>query len=244
MFLKYGGYQHDDGETTINIVKEGLFTENRVQYAIRERWAIEGRLQIAEQGSIDANQDAMKTAIDALKTAYDGNENDLGFYHDDGGISSHFMDSSASNGGTKVVQPVSFPEGKAAEYSTFRNYSVVVEAEFPFNDVSALLLWTETLTFWGGGPEVGHLEPIVGLPQKQLLRQATTYKAGQNGRAIGLDAYPLLPGPMWPAQELRHLRRSSNTVPSTSDGQRIVTWDYMHESVAPLNGFPTEKPIN
>ena len=53
-----------------------------------------------------------------------------------------------------------------------------------------LVSWTESLALTGGGPQFGYLLTLNGPPQKQLLRQQTTFKATQQGEAVGLTDYP------------------------------------------------------
>ena len=243
MFLKYRNYSHDAGETTIAISREGLFTENQVRYATRERWDISGRIQITDQGTEAANQTLMTTTLDALEAAYATGGGDIGLYQDSGAVTTHFLDSSATRGGTRIVQPVSYPDGRGAEYSTFRNYTVAIEGT-TLDSSGALVFWTETLQFFGGGPQVGFLPCLTGPPQKQLLYQATTYKAMQTGRAIGLGTYPATPAPLWPSDEHLHVKSNSKQLPADQSNQRITTWAYQFESVAPLGGLPTSSQIS
>ena len=244
MFVKYRNYSHDAGECTIAITREGVFSDNNIQYATRERWTVTGRIQIADQGSEAANQTLMTTTLNTLEAAYRFNGGDIGLYQDGGTATTHRLRSSACRGGTKVVQAVTYPDGRGAEYSTFRNYTVAVEGTLPFSGDGALILWTESLRFWGGGEQIGFLLCLTGPPQRQLLREQTSYKASQTGRAIGLGAYPALPGPLWPADEHLDVKESSYQVPPTQTKERIITWNYQFESVAPMGGFPTTKLIN
>jgi len=246
MYLKYGTYSHASGECTLSsITREGLFTTNLQQYAVREKWTIDGRLQIADQGTAAANQAAMTTAITALKTAYNTNGRDLGFYDDSGNLTAHYITSKSATGGVRIVQPPSFVEGRGAEYSTFRTYQIGIEAEFGFliPGGSKLTSWSESVRFWGGGPKVTFLSCLTGPPQKQLVNQMTTFKASQTGRATALGIYQQAPGPLWPADELIDQRDGSLEIPPDSSNQRITTWEYQFESIAPMFAYPTNRNV-
>ena len=242
MYLKYGSYQHPPGEASVVISKQALFSEAGLPRGVRERWDIQGRLQAADQAALSA-------AIDALSAAYAVQAQDVGFYFDDGQPSSHRIVSASTNGGVRVAAPPSFPEGKGAEYSTFRNYSLALEAEL-LDATATIIHWNERLNFSGGGPQFAFLQPINGLPIKQLLRQATPYRATQSGEAVGYQSYPVPASPLWPDSEHINRREVHYELPkrmgptgSASYTQYKVTWAYHFESATPLVGAPTGWPI-
>ena len=236
MYLKYGSYQHAANECAVVISREGIFSADGVPMGYRERWDIQGRLQADSQAAVTA-------AIGALQSAYAAHGQDLGLYLDNGAITSHHLASAATAGGTQVVVPPSFPEGKGAEYSTFRNYAVAVEGVV-VDTAHPILSWVEALNFTGGGPEFGFLETLNGVPQKQLLKQATTFKATQQGQAVGHGSYPFIPAPLWPNAEHVHLRDIYYQTPVRKGLSGLVTefpvrWSYAFESELPLVGSPT-----
>src|SRR5262245_3127403 len=142
MYLKYGAYQHAANEASVVISKQGLFSEAGIARGVRERWTIQGRLQAADPTSLSA-------AIAALEAAYRLQGQDAGFYFDNGQASSHVLRSAGTVGGVRVVVPPSFPQGQGAEYSTFRSYTIVLEAE-RLDSGNPLLAWDEVLAFQGG----------------------------------------------------------------------------------------------
>jgi hypothetical protein len=224
------------------ISRQGIFTEYGLQRAVRERWEVQGRLQAVDPAALTA-------AIGALETAYSVQGQTIGFYLDDGTPTGHGIDPLQTNGGVRVVVPPSFPHGKGAEYSTFRNYALSVEAEI-LDSSSSILSWSEALNFNGGGPQFGFLEPINGIPQKQLLKQATTFKVAQSGEAVGNGGYPFPPAPIWPDAEHLDQRRLVYDLPkrmgppgAASYTQYRITWSYEFEAESPLAGLPTPWPV-
>ncbi len=241
MYLKYGNYQHASGEVSVVISKQGLFSESGMPRGIRERWDIQGKLF-----AIAFPQ--LSTAINALTAAYSVHGQDVGFHFDNGLVSSHRIINAQTNGGVRVVVPPSFPEGTGAEYTTYRTYSLALEAELLVSNAS-LLHWNERLSFSGGGAQHTFLLPINGPPVKQLLRQTTTYRATQSGEAIGYQSYPTPAAPLWPDEEHVHRREVHYELPkrmgpagAVAYTQYRVTWSYHFESATPLLGSPTSWP--
>lgn len=242
MYLKYGNYRHADNEASVVISKEALLGPGGMIRGVRERWTIQGRLQAEDQAGLTA-------AIEALNAAYRWQDQDVAFYTDDDQLTSHAIDTSAANGGVRVIVPPSFPEGKGAEYSTFRNYTIALEAEL-LDPNATILSWHETISFSGGGPQFAFLETIDGAPQKQLLKQFTTFHATQTGEATGCFNYPAAAVPLWPGAEHVDRRQLRFDVPKRSGppGQPKytefkVSWTYTFEDGAPLFGLPSAWPI-
>ena len=235
MFLRYGSYTHAQNEPAVQIGKQAVFSRRGFRRAVRETWRIVGVLHAADQPGLTA-------AIAALRSAYNVNGLDLGLYLDDGvTLTDHALSSAAALGGTRVTA-LEFPSGKGAEYSTFRSYSISVEADFP-DTSNNLLDFSETLSFEGtGGPRMIFLDTLEGLPQQQIARQRTTYRARQEGRAVGLATYPPVAPPIWPSAELQDQRRLSLRAPRRVAGnltEFAAEWTYVFESVSPLAGTPT-----
>lgn len=240
MFVKYGTYTHAANECAIVVNKTPRYNEGGHVVSIVERWDIVGFIQAASQA-------ALTTALNSLATAYASNNLDLTLLLDDGVTPTHHQILTASTlGGTRVVVAPSFPEGKNAEYSTFRSYSLAVEAEIPVSGYASLLiLFDETVTFQGGGARFVHLQTLTGNAQKQTVADATPYRATQTGRQVGYASYPTVPSPLWSASEMRDQRsisykspKRSGTSGSAQYSEYEVSWQYQFESVTALSGSP------
>jgi hypothetical protein len=234
MFLRYGSYTHAQNEPAVQIGKRALFSPRGYRQSVRETWRIVGVLHAGDQPGLTA-------AIAALRSAYNVNGLDLGLYLDDGATpTDHVLSSGASLGGTRVTS-LAFPIGAGAEYSTFRSYSITVEADYP-DTSNNLLDFSETLSFEGtGGPRLVFLDTLAGLPQPQIARQFTTCRARQQGRAVGQATYPPVSPPIWPTAELPDQRRLTLRSPkriAASLTEYVAEWTYVFESVSPLIGAP------
>jgi len=245
MYLRYGSYTHALQEARVTITRHPLRDAAGVLYGYRERWLIEGRMVAADAGAISA-------ALTELESAYSIGDLDLVLLLPDGVTeSSHHLMSAACIGGTKIAQPVSYPLGAGAEYSTFRTYSVAIEGDVPLApSQSPILAWQETLAFSGtGGPRIVAIECRNGPPQMQTVSQRTPVRVVQSGRAVGYRQYPAPPGPIWPALEQADLRRVHLTSPRTSGSGASrdlehfeIIWSYSFLSPVALAGWPHSQP--
>lgn len=241
MILAYGSYRHALAEAGLSIRRETQFTANGVPTSIRERWRIDGVLQ-AE------SPEAVTRAIHDLQTAYSRQLQDVALYLPDGTTpTAHVILSRDTIGGVRVTQPPSFPQGRGAEYSTFRSYTIELEADLPVSgEANPSLRWEEVLSFSGGGPRWVYLATLAGPPVRQQVEESTPYRATQSGRAVGLREYPTPAAPIWPSawhQDAstitRRLPRRIGAGTAATETDFEVTWLYQFESASPLVAQPS-----
>ncbi len=194
MILGYGSYRHGLGEAALAITRNTVYSEEKIALGVLKRWAVAGVLQGADAAAISS-------AIAALEAAYAVEGQDAILFFDDGATrSAHQLLNSAALGGVRVVQPPFFSHGEGAEYTTWRSYSLVIEALLPATDAGTRLCsWEETLTFAGGGARWRYLPTLDGPPIKQIVQAQLPQRVVQAGRAVGYLAYPLAPAPLYPA---------------------------------------------
>ena len=237
MYVQYGDYTHPAGEPAVTIDRETLWTDAGTAWAERERWSISGC--IYNQAGTAAAMDVLVTELEA---AYSSSGGDLKLLLPDGTTASqHALLNANTIGGVRVVKRPSYPQGSGPEGITIRHFTVALEAEVAVSADSALLSWHESIRYSGGGPRFGHLEPLVGKPIKQKLKANTIYKAIQQGRAVGLSAYPAVPSPIWPAHQIdqRDIEQSAPRRRGYGSGADCwtewpVSWCYRFESANPL----------
>jgi hypothetical protein len=244
MYAKYGDYQHANNEVYVQAMRrDGLFV-NGMSRGYVQQMQIAGQLHAATPSLLTA-------AMDALATAYSVNGRDFAIYEDGGTLTHLALLSSNCLGGVRIIQRPSFAEVRGGQYTTYVDYTLGLEGEVP--DTSCqLLAWEESFEFTGGGPEFVFLEPILGLAQKQMVKQATVYRAAQVGSAVGYFGYPFffIPSPRWPDN---YLPRESSSGISSADrdgpaGQPTrkgfpVRWSFQFASVTPFFGVPGQWPI-
>lgn len=236
MISKYGTYAF--GEGRCNISRSIRNVENDARQVVSQivRLEVEARLG----GTTTAA--AMDTAVRNLLTAFESNGKDFVVYLPDGSTASQLsLYSAPAMGGVRVIEGPTLPSLANAAYVTWLPVTFVLEAEYPADNAGGLLLdFEETITFEGGGPQYGWLKPLVGVPQRQLLRQRDTYRATQSGFSIGAFARPLPPNPLW----LNALMKNPSAIkrsPKRRGGTYTdfyTAWEYTFESDSPLVGNP------
>lgn len=240
-------------------IAQSNLTHNSTNAAIVERFTSEpiydrrniwrtSMVRMYLRGQIRPNssptQTEIKTALDSLAAAYANNNFDIALYHDDGTRSHFYMTSSDSLGGTKVVVR-DYPDlVNPCDYANGVGYRIVVEAEYPVNELSPMV-FVETLDFTGNcGPVYTWQTPRSGPPFRELESEQSQQVVRQSGHALGLTGYPLIPDPIWPALELQHLRRITPKGPEAAGANLRyrdfgMSWEYTFISGEPLSGLPT-----
>ncbi len=235
MYLKYGSFSHVQNDPTVEIHSRTNMSPRGFIASITYQWNIRGILQGADSTAILA-------AMVALEAAYvNNNGQDLILYYDDQATIAHRLLNAGSLGGTRIVSGPDYPVGDGAELGTFRTYEITVEADYP-NVQQNIIAWDDSLTLEGlGGPRYVFLECLEGVPQQQIVRQQTTYRAQQAGRAVGLFAYVNAAPPVFPGALLPEAAKVTRRAPQrrlNSFTEFVTEWSYEFESTSPLNGLP------
>ena len=240
MFFRYGGYTHANNEVELASVQRSYSASQAgSQRMRREVWTLKGEIQAASQA-------ALTTALASLEAAYAKDGGDLTFFLDDGTTpTQHAIVSGQSLGGTRVLSLV-YPQGRGAEYATFRTYEIQIEAEFLIAQSNGLVSWQEAITFTGtGGSDWAVTEVLNGPPVIEQVGTHTLCTASQDGSAVGELQYPIPPGPFAPANELGKNRRFTPTAPKLYNGKLVewgMAWHYDFISTSPLFGLPQPQP--
>ena len=237
MFIKYGSYTHAANEGLITFSAEAKMNEAMQSLGVKWTCNIQGKLYADSQS-------ALTTAIAALETAYSQKNVSLTLLHDDSTTARQVLFQNTV-GGIRLMRPVSFPNGGTdAEYTTWRSYDIGLEWEYDTALSSALLSFDEVIKFSGGGPVYMYLKPTEGTPIRVKLMQNDSYRATQQGSAVGLYAYPTPPEPLWVSEQQMAGEITPHTPKRRGDNfvkyrEYQIDWSYTFESAAPLIGEPT-----
>ncbi|AWM35911.1 hypothetical protein GobsT_63560 [Gemmata obscuriglobus] len=236
MIVRYGSYQHDDGECAVAVDQQALENDAGQYYARRVTWTISGQLQ-ADTAA------ALAVKMVQLERAYAVWYRDLVLA--DGPTVVWQLPNAGSTTGVKIVKPPSYPSGAGAQLTTFVDYSIVATADYPAGGGENLLRsFTETLAFSGGGPRRTVVECANAPPQEQVLALYTAFRATQIGQAVGLTGYPTPPAPLWPGK-LEVDGEPTLGSPRLRNGVYVdwpVSWAYRFVSATPLAGVPNRWP--
>lgn len=238
MYVRYGNYSHADNECAVIIGSRHDRTVAGHRKSTVKTYVLRGRLH----GSSPSD---LTNKIAALEAAYSTDFQSLILY-DGAAPTAHLLDNASSISGVRVVSGPNYPEGDDAQYTTFRDFEITLEAEYPASPGVGLLAWSETLSFVGtGGPMTVHVPTVFGPPQKQITSAMTPVQVVQSGQAVGWSTWPVAPPPLWPAAEVLPRRRFNMAAPKWN-GQAFtefpIMWSYEFESAVPLSGLPTPQP--
>jgi hypothetical protein len=238
MYFQYGNYRHADNEVALTAVQQRpLYSQRGDLLQVRKTISLQGVL-------LGTSQTEIQQQIAALEAAYSQNNLDAGLYHDNGATSPHFLESSQSIDGVKVIS-LDFPtsEGRA-EYATGRTYTITLQADFLVVNTSLVAFQESVRLIGAGGPKHVFVPTINGLPQKQTVHANTSSQVIQSGSSIGLVSYPAIPSPIFPSAEHTD-RREIHYGPPQSRGNSFINWPvrwtYHFESVLPIFAQPTRR---
>lgn len=229
--LKYGSYTHPDSEAAVAIHKEGLINDEGEIWATRQVWDISGRLEAESQSELT-------TKIKALEAAYNTPVSRVALeFSNTGNATAHVLDDSNTLSGIQVLMPPSYPNPMGAEYSTFRNYVIQIEAVTKTGSPigGGIIDWEETIATRGGFPRDVLVTTLNTLPVRQRVANATPTIVQQTGVCSAYGGWPVPPPFILDVQSVAVL--IDNVVAKTTAGVRIegtrgkvtvytTNWDY------------------
>ncbi|TWT58872.1 hypothetical protein KOR42_22590 [Thalassoglobus neptunius] len=240
MRLTYGNYRHEIYETSASATAKVLRTPRGHPYAVERRIALKGQLHAETQSEL-------KSKIENVLQAYSQDGGDFSLDWNDG---AQTPDLAIRNrdciGGIRVISRPTNQQVYNAEYSTYWDYAIELEAIERIAAVNTQFLWSfeETIEFTGtGGPS------RVGIALKrergdiQRPRRFTLCHAVQSGKVVGLNGPPdiFVPRPRWAAFENEELRRYSFFSPKNQNGTFTefgIAYSYSFIHNAPFPGSP------
>lgn len=235
------GYRHDDNEVAITaITRQSEQNGGGITSCIKTSWQLEGILQGSTQAEL-----TQKMLI--LEAAYRNQGFSAVFFDNSGAPTAHSLGGPASRNGCTTVSGVNWIMRNGAEYSTFRSYSLVIEAE---SDNRFVDIWnfSESISRVGNtGPRTVWKHNLNDVPQKQLTWLRTTQRVIQRGQIVGMFRYVAPPPPMWPQAMLNDVEELTYGSPKRFGPigrpyhrEFPTEYAYYFESNVPLFGFPTK----
>lgn len=236
--FQYGSYRHDVGECSIGHSVSPIFDGRGNQKSTLEKLSISGKIHAD-------NVSDLTSKIDLLIKAYSVNGKDACLYDDSGSRTRHCLLNNNSVNGVVVTSLPQFPESDGAEYTTYRSYSISLEAEYYSSSTSPLSSFQESLSVTGtGGEKRVFIEVSEGLPVEQVVRQNTIVTAVQSGSAIGVYGYPPVPSPLFPESLLSNSVSINKNSPTRNINGSFtnyeIQWSYQFVSSGQLSGIPTQ----
>jgi hypothetical protein len=188
MKFKYGTFEHDENDIDlVSVNSQRMYSQRNRCVFDRKTLQCRGRLCVS-------GQSAIKAKIQALEAGYEQDLGDVGLYHDSGAKSAHFLSSVGAINGVRVLR-FEFGHEGGGEYATYRTYNIIFQADY-LNYEDTIYSFRETMELVGtGGPRWVLVPTFSLIPIPYMVNLFTPLTIRQTGEAIGVQGWPLNPGP-------------------------------------------------
>jgi hypothetical protein len=241
MQLVYGPYQFPVNGVQVGSRIQNVMNAAGIPITRKVYMDVVGDLLVANDAP--NNQTDLTLQTNLLVLALRTNYVDLLLKNDDGSLSATILTNAGSLSGVTITDGPHFPGRNATgEYAVRRAFTFTAMCEYTITPkLSGLMSFTESLEFYGGLPLYVMCRAVNTVPQRQKTYQFTEYCCIQSGQAVGLLAFPSVPGPKFPQalKEAPRIKRSGPERTGSNYRNYGVTWNYVFESVTPLAGAPT-----
>jgi hypothetical protein len=239
MYFKYGPFRHDDNDIDLVMVRsERMYSPRNSMVFDRKTLQCQGRICVSGQADIKARIQALESAYN-----YDPDFGDVGLFHDSGARSAHVLVAGDAINGVRCLK-YEFPREEGGEYATYRSYNLVFQADY-LNPDDTIYAFEESLRFQGsGGPSWELVPTFTQLPIAYINSFYTPQRVVQTGRAVGVQGWPILPGPIYPWLNEHTDRRVVQTESPQMIGIHAkllypISWRYEFSFIIPnSSGFP------
>lgn len=225
LFLKYGSYSHELAEASVSISQSRRWNDEGVLEEIANTWDVKGLLQADDVA-------ALTTAINRLEDAYLKVDQEAAI-RTQTGYTSHRL-RPADWDSIRCVD-LNYPIGDGAEYTSYRTYSLRIEAKkrpTAADGGDPVIEYSESIEILGsGGPDWMFQAVTSGDWPAATLTEKTPITVVQSGSAVGATAY-IYGVPIFPAAEKGKLRRAMRQTPQKRrpDPSRYPSsWSYTYE---------------
>lgn len=237
--VSYGSFSFDSDTVAVSIQRNNTLNEAMQSYITTHQWELTGQIQGTTQNDVIS-----KCAL--METAFSLAGKDLIVLGNDGSTVAHSLLNAGSVSGVRVTRPPSYPRGDGTQLTTFRDFTISLEADYYFAPqvTDTLKMFNETVNISGGGPLYDLIEMTNGPPVFYRVRNFTPWRATQSGSAVGLRSRPNPQAPIWPGALLRGGSFSLQS-PHWMGKQYVdygIAWQYEFASAEPLVGEPGTWP--
>lgn len=220
----------ETGGATFTTAVDSVLNDNRQIYKTRERWTVQVRIH-PDQSAVtpQQRQDSIVSKVATLEGAINTTGlNNLSLTTDSGSEADIIS-------GALLLSGPNFGGDQPGENALFRRVSMTFEREA--NGATSFANYTETVSYFGGGPRKAIQEIRNGQPIEYQVSQATPFGAIQVGSAVNRIS-PYVPSPYWP-DRIINPESSSTTRGSRNVDGYPSSWNY---SFASPTSFPTIVP--
>jgi hypothetical protein len=200
MYLQYGGYQHNANEVMLtNYMVRPQHSPRGRRQTLLIQWNLTGEL-LPDHGiqSKEDLQSNINSKMIALENAYQTDYQDIGFFRDDGSITSHYMlNNHPSNLSGNLITHFNWFGRDREEFAGKRTYQIGVKAEF-IDSAFQILNWRDSMMIMGdGGATYSWARLPTGLSVPVQRSATSTVRILHRGMNVGATGYLSPPTPTY-----------------------------------------------
>lgn len=225
MFIfQYGGLRTDKGE----VVVSSQYQKNRFSNVDKTKVISTVKTMLLSGVLHGTDPSDLTQKLNRYQQEFSNQDRDCALLLANGSPSTFHWRSRDTAHGIQVVE-FNFEKNDGAEYTTYKSYTIKLEAEFP-NSRFQLIEWMETMSCRGTGGRIWRYPPVLeGDPEKQTVRERATCVVVQQGRAIGYKETPPVPAPYFPDDEHEEERDIALDYARNGEKEWPVSWRYVFE---------------
>jgi len=234
MYFRYGGYAHDAGECLVDTPSpETIFSDDGVVTGLRQRISITGRKHAA-------NPAALTAALQAMEAAYSVQYQEGALCDDSGAVTAIAVPA----GLARVVQPPAYVATTPGQWTTYVDYSIILEVVQTSAYGQEQFDFRENVTFQPPpfaptNQEFVYRNPLLGEVQRQGAG-IFTFTAVQSGEVSSKIFWQSPRSPNWPQH--CHWKQSTTSYDRRHSTKNywsyVTTWNYVFEAPYSLNQYP------
>lgn len=236
MRWKYGNFEHARKDVDVRVDASVERSPRGDPIGTRYRIALAGSIFGDSQSQLIQN-------IEELQAAYSVNRQDILFMFNDGTATPDLaIRSEDCMGGVQVTKPPVLSPRSPAQYSTYWDYSIELEALVRTRPSNAEVVWDfeESIDYTGtGAPPTFWVELKNSPAQAQRPRRYSLCQCTQSGTITGLNGYlrNRIPPPRYPSLLVPTSARISKRSPRKINGEFTeftLSYSYSFESNVPF----------
>jgi len=235
----YGNYEHLVGEVypaKIEVIPK--FTPDGIRWATQYTFRLKGSFVDVEP---ELSPSGVDTKINDILVAYRDDYKDCGFRLPDGTLTNHYMKSSDQYNlsGNRVVYR-SWDHQTPTEFANTRSFSIGISSLWN-SSINNILSWNESVEKTGTGGPIREVRTTWnGIPYMYTIANQSKVTHVQQGEIVSLGTWATPPDPLWPNEELVHLRVIQQNSPKywgdpsyTKPTHFVVRYKYIFQRVGP-----------